>query len=126
MVEMAETGGREIILGMKEEPGLGKLLMVGLGGIFVETFRDVAFRFAPLTEEDAHEMIHELKSLPLLEGARGQDGVDIPTIVTALGRLSRLVEDFPEIAELDINPLLSFKESTRFRVLDARITLKKV
>lgn len=126
MVEMAETGGCEIILGMKEEPGLGKLLMVGLGGIFVETFKDVAFRFAPLTEEDAHEMIHELKSLPLLEGARGQDGVDIPTIVAALGRLSRLVVDFPEIAELDINPLLSFKEPTRFRVLDARITLKKV
>lgn len=125
MVEMAETGGREIILGMKEEPGLGKLLMVGLGGIFVETFKDVAFRFAPVTEEDAAEMIHELHSLPLLEGARGQEGIDMPTLIASLGRLSLLVSDFPEIEELDINPLLSFKDADRFRVLDARIKLKK-
>lgn len=125
MVEMAETGGREIILGMKEEPGLGKLLMVGLGGIFVETFKDVAFRFAPITEEDASEMIHELHSLPLLEGTRGQEGIDMDTLRDALGRLSLLVSDFPEIAELDINPLLAFHDATRFRVLDARIELKK-
>lgn len=125
LVEMAETGGREIILGMKEEPGLGKLLMVGLGGIFVETFKDVAFRFAPLTEEDATEMINELQSLPLLTGTRGQDGIDIDALRDALGRLSLLVTDFPEIAELDINPLLTFKDATHFRVLDARITLKK-
>jgi acetyltransferase len=124
LVEMAETGGREIILGMKEEPGLGKLLMVGLGGIFVETFKDVAFRFAPLTEEDVDEMIHELKSLPLLEGARGQDGIDLQALKMAIGRLSQLVQDFPEIDELDINPLLCFKDASHFRVLDARITLK--
>lgn len=124
MVEMAETGGREIILGMKEEPGLGRLLMVGLGGIFVETFRDVAFRFAPLTEEDAKEMVTELQSLPLLMGTRGQEGIDMRALTDALGRLSLLVTDFPEIAELDINPLLSFPSASRFRVLDARIRLK--
>ena len=124
MVEMAEVGGREIILGMKEEPGLGKLLMTGLGGIFVEVFRDVAFRFAPVTEEDAKEMISELKSLPLLEGARGQDSIDMEALISAIGRLSLLVEDFPEIAEIDINPLLCFPDASRFRVLDARIRLK--
>ncbi len=100
-------------------PGLGKLLMVGLGGIFVETFKDVTFRFAPLTEEDATEMIHELKSLPLLEGARGQEGIDLPTLVSALGRLSLLIQDFPEIEELDINPLLV--DSAGAVALDARI-----
>lgn len=70
-------------------------------------------------------MISELQSLPLLEGARGQDGIDIETLVSAIGRLSLLVQDFPEIAELDINPLLSFKDAARFRVLDARIQMKK-
>ncbi len=124
IVEMAPTGGKEIILGMKHEPGLGKLLMVGLGGIFVETFKDVAFRFAPLNHEDAQEMLQELKSLPLLLGTRGQTGVDTEALINALGRLSRLVEDFPEIEELDINPLLAFPDSTDFRVLDARIRLK--
>lgn len=125
MVEMAQTGGREIILGMKREPGLGALLMVGLGGIFVETFKDVAFRFAPLYEEDAKEMIGELQSLPLLEGARGQDGIDMDTLIDAIGRLSLLIIDFPEIEELDINPLLAFKDAADFRVLDARIRLSE-
>ena len=124
IVEMAATGGKEIILGMKHEPGLGKLIMAGLGGIFVETLRDVSFRFAPLTREDAEEMITELKSLPLLKGARGQEGVDIDAIIDAIGRLAQLIEDFPEIEELDINPLLAFKERTDFRVLDARIQLQ--
>lgn len=124
MVEMAPTGGREIILGMKHEPGLGKLIMAGLGGIFVETFKDVAFRFAPLTEEDAQEMLGELQSFPLLQGARGQDGIDTEALVQSIGRLSLLIQDFPEIEELDINPLLTFKNGPAFRVLDARITLK--
>lgn len=124
LVEMAETGGREIILGMKNEPGLGKLIMAGLGGIFVETFKDVAFRFSPMTEEDAREMIGELQSLPLLTGTRGEAGIDIDALVNAIGRLSLLVTDFPEIEELDINPLLAFKNGADFRVLDARIRLR--
>lgn len=124
LVEMAETGGKEIILGVKTEPGLGKLIMVGLGGIFVETFKDVSFRFSPLTEEDAMEMLQELKSLPLLTGARGQAGIDKSTLVSYIGRLSILLEDFPEIEELDINPLLAFSEPDKFRVLDGRIRLQ--
>lgn len=125
MVEMAPTGGYEIILGMKHEPGLGKLIMAGLGGIFVETFKDVTFRFAPMNREDASEMIHELRSLPLLLGTRGKDGIDIEALIDALGRLSLLIEDFPEIEELDINPLLTFKNGADFRILDARIRLKE-
>ncbi len=125
MVEMAPQGGREIILGMKHEPGLGRLIMAGLGGIFVETFKDVSFRFCPLTEEDAEEMIGELKSLPLLAGTRGQDGIDLDALVATIGRLSLVIRDFPEIEELDINPLLCFKNGPSFRVLDARISLKK-
>ncbi len=126
VVEMAQqSGGREIILGLKKEPGLGTLVLAGLGGIFVETFKDTALRFAPLTREDAEEMLRELKSFPLLEGARGQDGIHIGTLIDMIGRLSRLATDFPDIAELDINPVLAFKDAADFRVLDARITLEK-
>ncbi len=123
--EMAAVGGREIILGMKQEPGLGALLMAGLGGIYVETFKDVSFRFAPIFREDVLEMLFELKSFPLLQGTRGQQGIDLVSLTDSLGRLSQLVSDFPDIEELDINPLLVFPEASRFRVLDARLRLKK-
>ena len=117
--------GREIILGLKKEPGLGTLVLAGLGGIFVETFQDVAMRFAPLWKTDAEEMLNELKSFPILKGTRGQEGIDLEILMTLIGRLSKLAEDFPEIAELDVNPLLAFPESENFRVLDARISLEK-
>ncbi|MDP3957331.1 MAG: acetate--CoA ligase family protein [bacterium] len=124
VVEMAQAGGQEIILGLKKEPGLGTLVLAGLGGIFVETFQDTALRFAPLMREDAEEMLHELKAFPLLSGTRGQQGIHIETLITMIGRLSQLAQDFPEIAELDINPVLAFPESENFRVLDARIRLE--
>lgn len=124
--EMIEqNNGQEIILGLKKETGLGTLVLAGLGGIFVETFNDVAMRFAPMFQEDAKEMLDELKSFPILQGARGQKGVNIETLVTLIGRLSQLTTDFPEISELDINPLLAFPEPENFRVLDARISLEK-
>ncbi|MFZ1720452.1 MAG: acetate--CoA ligase family protein [Candidatus Moraniibacteriota bacterium] len=121
IVEMAKPGGKEIILGMKHESGLGRLLMVGLGGIFVEVFKDTAFRFAPLNTENAEAMIRELKSYQLLAGARGQAGIDTDALAQCLGRLSRLVIDFPEISEIDINPLVVTENAKDFRILDARI-----
>lgn len=124
--EMIEQdNGQEIILGLKKEPWLGTLVLVGLGGIFVEIFKDTAMRFAPLYKEDAKEMFGELKSFHILKGTRGQKGIDIETLATMIGRLSQLATDFPEISELDINPLLVFSEAENFRVLDARITLEK-
>lgn len=125
VVEMANSGGREFILGLKKEPGLGTLAMVGLGGIFVEVFKDVSFRFAEsLTREDAKMMLQELKSYPLIEGARGQAGLDQEALIDALGRLARIAQDFPEIVELDINPLLAFQNGSHFRTLDARIRIE--
>jgi acetyltransferase len=124
--EMIEqNNGQEIILGLKKEPGLGTLVLAGLGGIFVETLKDTAMRFAPMFQEDAEEMLSELKSFPILQGTRGQKGVNIEMLVTLIGRLSQLALDFPEISELDINPLLAFPEPENFRVLDARISLEK-
>lgn len=124
VMEMAQTGGQEIILGLKKEPGLGTIVLVGLGGIFVETFKDTSLRFAPLTIEDAREMLRELKAFPLLSGTRGQAGIHLETLIAMIGRLSQLAIDFPEIAELDINPVLAFSEAKDFRVLDARIRLE--
>lgn len=123
VVEMAETGGTELILGAKREPGLGTVLLVGLGGIFVEIFHDTTLRFAPISPKDAHAMLADLQSFPLLTGARGKESIDVSAIEESLGRLSRLVLDFSEIEELDMNPLLVFPEQEKFRLVDARIRI---
>jgi acetyltransferase len=123
VMEMGTPEGKELILGVKREEGLGTLVLVGMGGIYAETLKDVSFRFAPLAPEDVDEMLSELRILPLLRGVRGEEGVDMTPITESLERLSRLVEDFPEIAELDINPLSVHPDGKRSRVLDARITI---
>lgn len=122
LVEMAPRGGLEMILGVSKAPGLGTLIMIGLGGIYVEILKDVAFAFAPLTRGDALRMLHSLKSAKLLDGARGQPPVDKEKLVECLGRLSQLVLDFPEIIELDINPMLALPDTAR--VLDGRIVIE--
>lgn len=125
IVEMAESGGKELLLGLKKEPGLGTLLVFGLGGIYVETLKDVTMRFVPVNENDIEEMIHELKSSAILTGVRGEAGIDMKYLKETLMRLAQFAIDFPEVAELDINPLLVFSEGANFRVLDARIRLEK-
>jgi len=104
--------GEEVILGAKEDASFGHLLMFGLGGIFVEVLKDVSFRLTPLTKGDAKNMICGIKGYPLLKGVRGRKGVDISSIVENIGRLSQLVTDFPEIKELDINPLLVYEKGS--------------
>ena len=98
--------GREVILGVSRDPQFGPLLMFGLGGVYVEVLKDVSFRVAPITRQDAMDMIHEIRSYPLLAGVRGEKTADIQAIVECLLRLSQLVTDFPQIIELDINPLM--------------------
>ena len=124
VMEMGVPDGRELILGVKHEPGLGSLLLIGMGGIYTEILHDVAFRFAPLVPEDAEEMLSELRSYPILRGARGEDGIDMGPVMECLERLSRLVEDFPEITELDINPLSTHGDKSLTRILDARIAIR--
>jgi acetate---CoA ligase (ADP-forming) len=122
LMEMAPQGGTEIILGVSKAPGLGTMIMFGLGGIYVEVLKDVNFAYAPLTKIDAMRMITGLKSSQVFEGVRGEQAVDKEKLVECIGRLSQLVIDFPEIVELDINPLLSL--SDKALVLDARVVIE--
>jgi acetyltransferase len=123
LVEEMRAGGREVILGMTRDPQFGPMLMFGLGGIYVEVMKDVAFHLAPLTQEEAMEMLAGTKTYKLLTGVRGQQGVDIDAVAIGLQRIAQLVVDFPEIQELDINPLsVGFKRGDTV-ALDARIAL---
>jgi acetyltransferase len=110
LIEPQIEGGKEVILGLKCDPRFGPLIMFGLGGIYVEVLKDVSFRVVPLSPNEAREMITELRNYPLLTGVRGEPPVDIEAIVDALLRLSRLSVDFPEIEEVDVNPMNIFSE----------------
>ncbi|HHT9113012.1 MAG TPA: acetate--CoA ligase alpha subunit [Candidatus Wunengus sp. YC65] len=123
LVQQMITGGKEVILGMSRDSQFGPLLMFGLGGIYIEILKDVSFRIAPIGLNEAEEMILEIRSFPLLKGARGERPVDINTVVDNILRLSQLVTDFPEIIEMDINPLIVFPEGGGTMALDARITI---
>jgi acetyltransferase len=125
LIEKMILGGKEVILGMKKDPQFGPVIMFGLGGIFVEVLKDVVFGLAPLTAEECRTMIETTKSYKILRGVRGEKSVDIDGIVTALQRLSQLVMDFPEIEEVDINPLKAGSEGDGVYVVDARIILSR-
>lgn len=122
-VQQMVSGGREILLGMSRDPQFGPLVAFGLGGIYVEALKDVAFRVAPFSRQEADEMIREIRSYPLLEGVRGEQPADHKAMVDALLRVSQLVTDFPEIVELDINPLMVFEEGRGAMAIDMRLVL---
>lgn len=118
-------GGREVILGMTRDPKLGPLVMFGLGGIYVETFHDVVFRVPPITNLEAQEMIRQIHGFPLLEGVRGEPAIDLAGLAEIVERFSRLVEDLPQLAEMDINPLLLFPHAKDFRAVDVRARIEE-
>jgi acetyltransferase len=122
-VQEMVRGGKETILGMKRDPHFGALLMFGLGGIYVELLRDVTFRIAPIHEAGARQMIESIKAIQLLMGYRGEPPSDLDAIAQSLSRLSQLVIDFPEIEEMDINPLIVLPAGSGARVVDARILI---
>ena len=121
LLQRMVSGGREVILGGKRDPSFGPVVMFGLGGVYVEVFDDVAFRVAPLTREDAKEMIAEVKGSRLLRGIRGEKPSDVEAVVDGLLRLSQLLQDFPAIVEVDINPLIVLEKGAL--AVDARIVL---
>ena len=124
LVQPMVTGGQELILGGRQDPNFGPVVLIGLGGIFVEVLEEVSLRVAPITYQEAREMIDELRGAPILKGARGHKPSDLQAVSDALMRLSQLLIDFPEIQELDINPLRVFQENNGCRALDARIMLR--
>jgi acetyltransferase len=123
LVQQMVTGGREVIIGTVFDLSFGPLIMFGLGGVFVEVLGDVVFRVHPVSDIDAAEMIRQVKGYKLLEGMRGEKGVDLDLLEQAIQRISQLVGDFPQITELDINPLVVFEPVKRPVVLDARVVL---
>ena len=113
----------EVIVGAIKDQQFGPTLMFGFGGTFVEVMKDVAFRIAPITEEDAQEMITEIKAYPILRGYRGQPPADTDTIAKILVSTSRMVMDHPEIKELDLNPVMVYEKGAK--TVDARIILEQ-
>ena len=121
LVQPMVTGGSELILGGRQDPQFGPVVLLGLGGVFVEILEEVVVRIAPLTKSMAEEMVESLRGAAILKGARGHKPADIDTLVEALLRLSQLLCDFPEIKELDINPLRLFQAGEGCCALDARM-----
>jgi acyl-CoA synthetase (NDP forming) len=122
LVQEMAPATTEVIVGSIKDPQFGQALMFGFGGIFVEVMKDVAFRIAPITEEDAREMVSEVKAYPILRGYRGQPPLDIDMIVNILLSTSRLIMDYQEIKELDLNPVMVYEKGAK--TVDARIILE--
>jgi acetyltransferase len=122
-LEKMAPRGLEVILGMNRDPAFGPMLMFGLGGIFVEVMKDVTFHLAPITSDEAMQMLQATRSYAMLEGARGREGVDLAAIAAGLQRISQLSSDFPEIEEMDINPFIVGTVGRESVVADARISI---
>jgi acyl-CoA synthetase (NDP forming) len=123
LVQEMAPQSTEVIVGAIKDPQFGQTLMFGLGGIFVELLKDVAFRIAPIKREDAEEMVKGVKAYPLLKGYRNMPPADTNAILNVLLNTSRLVMDHPEIKELDLNPIMVYE--TGLKTVDARIILEQ-
>lgn len=121
LVQPMVTGGREMILGGRQDRGFGPVVLVGMGGIFVEILREASVRIAPIDAGEAHRMVDELRGAPILRGARGTQPADVEALVECLLRLSMMLVEFPAIREVDINPVRVFARGEGCLALDARI-----
>jgi acyl-CoA synthetase (NDP forming) len=116
--------GMEVMVGVADDPLFGPLIAFGLGGTHVEIFGDVQFRITPLTDRDAAEMVRGIKAYRLLTGYRGHPPADLEALEETLLRVSRLVEEVPEIRELDLNPIFALPPGQGCRIVDARIRIE--
>lgn len=124
VVQQMTQQGLEVLVGMSRDPQFGPLVTFALGGIYVEILKDATFRVAPFSRDEAQQMLGELRARALLDGVRGKPPVDKETIVDTLLRVGQLVTDFPEIVELDINPLMVFEQGQGAAAIDMRLVLK--
>jgi acetyltransferase len=118
--------GTELIIGLKREPGVGPVLMFGLGGIYVEVLKDVSFRLAPVSEAGAARMVREIRSLPILTGTRGLPPADLAAIERLLIGVSQMAIDLPEVSEMDLNPVFVYPQGQGIKVVDVRIKKEPV
>jgi acetyltransferase len=123
LVQTMVTGGREVILGGKRDQSFGPIVLFGLGGIFVEALKDVVWRVAPVSYEEAKRMIAGIRGARVLQGIRGEKPYDVETLADLLVRLSHMLIDFPQIQEIDVNPVLVFAEGQGALAVDARVIL---
>ncbi len=123
LVQTMVTRGREVILGGKRDQSFGPIVLFGLGGIFVEALKDVVWRVAPLSHEESRRMIVSIRGARVLQGIRGEKPCDIETVADLLVRLSHMLVDFPQIQEIDINPVLVFAQGEGALAVDARVIL---
>ncbi len=121
LIQRMAPAGCEMIIGGRNDPEFGPVILCGLGGIFVEVYNDVAIRVAPINEEMARQMIAELKGAAILKGFRGRPPYDVEAFVRALVNISRLLTEHPEIKSLDINPFILFAEGNGGIAVDARL-----
>jgi len=126
LIEQMAPRGQEVIIGLKRDPGFGPVVMFGLGGIYVELFKDVSFRVAPVSREEALEMIRETRAGKLLTGLRGAQPADLDAVVEVIMRLGQLGLDFPTILEAEVNPLLVFAQGKGALALDGRVILNRL
>ncbi|HXI30700.1 MAG TPA: GNAT family N-acetyltransferase [Vicinamibacterales bacterium] len=124
LIQQMVAGGVETMIGISDDPLFGPLVGFGLGGIHVEVLGDVRFRIGPLSDRDADELLHEIKGLPLLQGYRGHPPADLGALRELLLRISRLAIEVPEIAELDLNPVIAMSPGNGCRIVDARIKVR--
>jgi acyl-CoA synthetase (NDP forming) len=124
LVQPMVFGGTEVMVGMTQDPLFGPLVAFGLGGIHVEILGDVCFRVTPLTDRDAAEMVRGIRGYRLFQGYRGHPPADVAAIEDVLLRVSRLVEEVPEIVELDLNPVFALSPGQGCRIVDARVRVE--
>jgi acyl-CoA synthetase (NDP forming) len=113
--------GTEVIVGLMQDVQFGPVVMFGLGGVFVEVYEDVSFRLVPIAETDALAMIGEIKAFPILQGVRGKRPADLKALTDLLLKVSQMAEENPEIAEMDLNPVIVYEKG--LSVVDARVLL---
>jgi acyl-CoA synthetase (NDP forming) len=122
-VQRMLRSGTEVIIGTSKDPQFGPVIMFGLGGIFVEVLKDVSFRVIPVERKDAQQMIQEIKGYPLLHGYRGKEPASIPALVEMILKISKFMEENPQVKELDLNPIFAYRNKAV--AVDARIVLEK-
>jgi acetyltransferase len=125
MVEKMAHKGQEVIVGMRRDATFGPMLMFGMGGVLVEQIMDISFKVAPISEEDIDDMLASTIAGKLLAGYRGAAKGDIAAVKDVIARLSQLALDFPEIAEVEINPLIVYLEGQGALALDSRAIIKR-